>query len=194
MPSGSSVAPPPDDDPQDDSDGDGPAEPEPGDDIVEDGEHVAGEVVDDDEASPSSRRVFAAQTFSGPLPPPESLREYDDVVPGLAREIIDQWKGETAHRHNTIDGLRATDNEAMRLFHEGEKRGQRYALTAIVLVLAVVVISLLLDRPAVGIAGILVGGGTLVWALRRRSDTPDDPQLPSTDLGDGDELERPAGD
>ena len=59
-------------------------------------------------------------------------------MPGLAREIIDQWKGETAHRHNTIDGLRATDHEAMRLFHEGERRGQRYALAAIVLMLAVV--------------------------------------------------------
>jgi hypothetical protein len=115
-------------------------------------------------------------------------------VPGLAREIIDQWKGETAHRHKTIDGLRATDREAMRLFHDSEKRGQRYALAAIALVLAVVVISLLLDSPAVGIAGILVGGATLVWALRRRSDTPDDPQIPPTDLGDGDDLERPADD
>jgi uncharacterized membrane protein len=189
------VAPPPDDDDsQGDSDGEGPGEPEPGDDIVEDGERVEGEVVDDDAASPGSRRVFAAQTFSGPLPPPESLQEYDNVVPGLAREIVDQWKDETAHRHKTIDGLRATDREAMRLFHEGEKRGQRYALAAIVLVLAVVVISLLLDRPAVGIAGILVGGGTLIWALRRRSNTPDDPQLPPADLGDGDHLERPAGD
>ena len=103
-------------------------------------------------------------------------------------------EGRNAHRHRTIDELRATDREAMRLFHDSEKRGQRYALAAIVLVLAVVVISLLLESPAVGITGILVGGATLVWALRRRSDTPDDPQIPATDLGDGDLLERPAGD
>ena len=93
-------------DTQGDPDEDGEAEavdPVRGD-IVEDGESVEGEVVDD---IPARQRVIAATRFSGPLPPPESLREYDEVVPGLAREIVDQWKGETAHRHRTIDGLRA---------------------------------------------------------------------------------------
>ncbi|HEX8158275.1 MAG TPA: hypothetical protein VF526_12900, partial [Solirubrobacteraceae bacterium] len=84
-----------------------------------------------------------------------------------------------------------TDRDAMRLFHAGEKRGQHYAFAAIVLVLVVAIVSLVLDRPAVGIAGLVVGGGALVWALRRRSDIPDTPAEPA-DLADGDQLERSA--
>ncbi|HEY5342271.1 MAG TPA: hypothetical protein VIJ66_01240 [Solirubrobacteraceae bacterium] len=40
--------------------------------------------------------------------------------PGLAREIVDQWKAETAHRHRTIDGLREIDHESMRSYYKGE--------------------------------------------------------------------------
>lgn len=154
--------------------------------IIEDGERVEGEALDD---TPAPRRVFEATSFSGPLPPPDAMTAYNEAVPGLAREIADQWKAETAHRHKTIDDLRATDREALRLFHESEKRGQRFAFAAVVLVLLVAIVSLVLDRPAVGIAGIVVGGGALVWALRRRSDIPDSPTTKSTDLADGDQIE-----
>jgi uncharacterized membrane protein len=154
--------------------------------IVEDGERVDGGVMDD---TPARRRVFEATSFSGPLPPPDAMTAYNEVVPGLAREIADQWKAETAHRHKTIDDLRATDREAMRLFHEGERRGQRYAFAAIVLLLGVVLVSLILDRRVVGVASVIVGGAAVVWALRRRSDIPDSPTTKSVDLADGDQLE-----
>jgi uncharacterized membrane protein len=160
--------------------------PDPGGEIIENGEVVEGQLQD---GAPVQSRVYATTRFSGPLPPPETLREYDAIVPGLAREIVDQWKGETAHRHMTIDGLRATDREAMTLFHEAERRGQRYALTAIVLVLLVVVVSLLLHSPAVGITSIVAGAAALVWALRRRSDVPGSPHTEATDLADSDTLE-----
>jgi uncharacterized membrane protein len=176
--------------PESSSDEEGKLGTDSGEEITDDGEVLEGEPVD--HGSPD-RRVFAtARSFSGPLPPPESLGEYDAVLPGLAREIVDQWKGETAHRHKTIDELRTTDREAMRLFHAGEKRGQCYALLAITLLLAVVVVSVVLDRPSVGIAGIIAGGAVLVWSLRRRSDIPDNPPVEPTDLADGDEIEASA--
>ncbi len=37
-------------------------------------------------------------TFSGPLPPPEMLRAYNEIEPGLAREIIELAKVEADHR------------------------------------------------------------------------------------------------
>lgn len=95
-------------------------------------------------------------------------------------------KAETAHRHGTIDELRATDRESLRLFHEGEKRGQRYALTAIVALLVVVVAALILDRPVVGVSAVVAGAAAIIWAMRRRSDGA---QIPSADLDDGDQLE-----
>lgn len=177
-------------DPESSSDEEDDPGTHPGAEITDDAELLEGEPVDS--GSPDRRVFAAAHSFSGPLPPPGSLDEYDAVLPGLAREIVDQWKGETAHRHRTIDELRTTDREAMRLFHAAEKRGQRYALLAITLLLAVVVVSVALDRPSVGIAGIIAGGAALVWSLRRRSDIPDNPPVAPADLADGDEIEAAA--
>ena len=39
------------------------------------------------------------ESFSGPLPPPRHLREYDEIVPGAGREIIDMTREEQKHRH-----------------------------------------------------------------------------------------------
>lgn len=58
------------------------------DDPVDDAERVDGEIVDEDDRG--KRRVTITGTFSGPLPPPEVLRDYDETMPGLAREIVDQ--------------------------------------------------------------------------------------------------------
>lgn len=38
-------------------------------------------------------------SYQGPIPPPGMLREFDTVVPGLAREIADMAKEEQRHRH-----------------------------------------------------------------------------------------------
>src|SRR6266496_2421432 len=46
-----------------------------------------------------ARMVTAVQLFRGPLPPADHFREYNEVVPGSAREILDMAKGEQAHRH-----------------------------------------------------------------------------------------------
>jgi uncharacterized membrane protein len=39
-----------------------------------------------------------SQTFSGPLPPPEMLRKFDEVVPGAAERIIKMAEEQSAHR------------------------------------------------------------------------------------------------
>lgn len=39
-------------------------------------------------------------TFSGPLPPPNMLQSYNDVVPNAAERIISVFEAEVHHRHN----------------------------------------------------------------------------------------------
>ena len=39
------------------------------------------------------------QHWQGPLPPPESLKRYDDIAPGTAQTIIDMAVKEQEHRH-----------------------------------------------------------------------------------------------
>ncbi len=115
------------------------------------------------------RRLTIRSTFAGPLPAPGVLAEYERVMPGLAREIVDQWKSETHHRHETVASLRSTDHEEMVTYYAAERRGQTFAILAIVGLLAIAVIAIVLDRPAVGVTGLLTGGAAAIWAMRRRS-------------------------
>lgn len=142
------------------------------------------------EPVPLGRRLAVqGASFSGPLPAPGILAYYDEVVPGLAREIVDQWKAETRHRHTIVTGMRETDHEDLVRYYDAERRGQVLAFLAIVGVLVVAVIAIVLDRPAVGVAGLLTGGAAAIWAMRRRSGGPDDE--PPVQLDDGDSVMRP---
>ncbi len=39
-------------------------------------------------------------SFSGPLPPPGLLAQYEAAIPGCGRDIVDMAKSEQKHRHN----------------------------------------------------------------------------------------------
>jgi len=60
-------------------------------------------VLDLIETSPTEVRrelltTLVGQYFSGPLPPPELLRQYDEIVPGFAQTIVDQFVAQGDHR------------------------------------------------------------------------------------------------
>ncbi len=148
---------------------------------VEGDEVLEGEVADDRRLSGPPR------AFSGPLPPPDVLEEYEQVLPGLKHDIVNQWKAETAHRHQTIDGVRGTDEAAMRAYYDGEKRGQYLGFVILIGVLVIAGLSILFDQPIVGIASLLAAGGGAVWALRRSS--LGNAIAAPRDLGEGDEVE-----
>jgi uncharacterized membrane protein len=169
------------------ADSDPEPEDAPGAHLGEPDEVVEGEHVPDHAPGEQRVEITEATSFSGPLPPPGVLRGYDDVVPGLAREIVDQWKGETAHRHQVVNYLRETDRLAMEGYYAAEKRSQIFGLIAIVFVIALAALAVVLDRPIVGVAALLTGAGAAIWAMRRSSSGGDSP--PPTDLGDGDEIE-----
>jgi uncharacterized membrane protein len=58
------------------------------------------EHVFDEDASTNreQRPTIVHQHFSGPLPPPAVLKQYDDVAPGAAERIIKKFESQTAHR------------------------------------------------------------------------------------------------
>jgi uncharacterized membrane protein len=45
-----------------------------------------------------SRQQQITQSFSGPLPPPSVLREYNEIIPGLADRIVALAEKQTEHR------------------------------------------------------------------------------------------------
>lgn len=140
-------------------------------------ETIDGEVSGDD--TPKGRITWA-QAFSGPLPPPDVLAAYDRVRPGLAQEMVEQWKAETAHRHRTIDGLRSLDERSMTAYYQGEKRGQWLAFFVFLAVVGIAALGIVLDQPEVGGVAIVTGGASAIWAMRRQSDVP----VQATDLAD----------
>ncbi len=38
--------------------------------------------------------------YSGPIPPPEMMREFDSIVPGAADRILSMAERQEAHRHS----------------------------------------------------------------------------------------------
>lgn len=81
------------------------------------------QVVDPSDSEVLEAAIIAAQ-FSGPLPPPEILRAYDDVVEGGAGRIFDQWERETKHRQSL-------ETKALNAYVAGITRAQWMAFIVI---------------------------------------------------------------
>jgi len=85
----------------------------------------------DEQPSPPTaevRSILHSRTFSGPLPPPDILDHYNQVVDEGANRIVEMAEKEQAHRHN----LETTSVEGN---IKSEKRGQNYALLICTLVI-----------------------------------------------------------
>jgi uncharacterized membrane protein len=93
-----------------------------------------------------------SQKYSGPLPPPKMLHDYDLVTPGFAERIVSMAEKEQGHRHNL-------ENTAVNGAINKDKRSQRYALFCIVF-LSILCGGLIYSGHDT--AGTVLGGATLV--------------------------------
>jgi len=66
------------------------------------------------------RVLLYFETFSGPLPPPDYLKAYDEVSPGLAADIVEQSVSQTRHRQ----GL---ESKVVDANIQAQRRGQWFA-------------------------------------------------------------------
>lgn len=101
--------------------------------------------------------------FSGPLPPPDLLRQYDAIVPDAANRIIAMAEGQAAHRRQLED--RATDAiiEDTRAERLERKRGQFYGFTIGITGITAGALIVIFANNSVGIiAGTALSGGTIV--------------------------------
>lgn len=88
------------------------------------------------------------RAMSGPLPSPELLAQYDQVMPGLAERIVSMAEREQVHRH-TIDHLEVEQP------HRLARTGQRLAFGVTAMVLAVATVLAILGHATV--AAIIAG-------------------------------------
>lgn len=67
--------------------------------------------------------VESFEQYSGPLPPPKAMKEYEEVLPGIAERIMNMAEEEAEHRH-------IQEKEVVKIMSSVEKyiiSGQRYA-------------------------------------------------------------------
>ncbi|MBP9670626.1 DUF2335 domain-containing protein [Candidatus Woesebacteria bacterium] len=72
-------------------------------------------------SKPKSRKLSIVEQFSGPIPPPNILKGYEDVLPGSAHRIISMAERQSKHRQG-IESSVISSNIL------NEKRGMSFAL------------------------------------------------------------------
>jgi len=123
-----------------------------------------------DEQKAQAFLLAIEKRFSGPLPPPEILKQYDQIVPGSAKIIIEDFKAQGAHR-------RALETKIIPVAYDQSSRGQIFALIIGILGLGSAVFTAYLGET---IVACLLGGGTLVSLvlafLKGKNDSRDQKQ------------------
>lgn len=91
-----------------------------------------------DSTSGSSTTILAG--FSGPLPPSEQFRRYEEVCPGAADRILGLAEREAEHRH-------AKETKELEGVFSAEKRGSGYAFWVIVIIASLGFVAIVLGNP-----------------------------------------------
>lgn len=89
--------------------------------------------------------------FSGPLPSPEVLKKFDEVVPGAAERIIKMAEEQSSHRRGLEKGV--IESDIIR-----SKWGQ---ILGFIIAIVGLVVSALISVYGNAIAGGIIGVGTL---------------------------------
>jgi len=94
--------------------------------------------------------ITQSRSFSGPVPPPEILKEYIEVNPDFAQLIIQMSVDEQKYAHSR-------DSKIIDKSFESKKRGQIFALTIALVAIIGGIICILLEHDIAG--GIVSGFG-----------------------------------
>jgi uncharacterized membrane protein len=95
---------------------------------------------------------FSQQSFSGPLPAPEHLREYEEIVPGLANRLVVAWEKQSDHRQ----GLETT------VVHGNVRAQTRGAYLGFIIALVLVSAGVWLIRDGFVVPGTTIATTTAV--------------------------------
>lgn len=121
---------------------------------------------DSDERSPT---IIAHQSveYSGPLPPPQILAQYEQIVPGSARRMVDQWEAASVHERNLESG-------ALKTVQHTQKWAPVFRLVTVAIIISGGLLAVLLGEPSIGFflgLGAALGypaAAALTQFLRRR--------------------------
>lgn len=117
----------------------------------------------------SAKKINQSQTtkliqhqFSGPLPPPEILQQYDQVIPGAAERILAMAEKDAKHQ-------REIENSAIQFASREVKRGQWFGLAIGIsaFITSIVALGLGSEQTASILGGVTVVGLVTVFVVGR---------------------------
>lgn len=124
------------------------------------GQDIAeGEVVEDTEGETNEQLTLRTQSlqYRGPVPPPEWMEHYERIVPGSAKQMMDDVHDQSAHR-------RQIEREESQTEITLAKRGQLFGFTTACAGF-VVVMTGMVGGLYLAYAGVSLGGGIALVLL-----------------------------
>lgn len=104
--------------------------------------------------------------WKAPLPPPETLEHFNDIVPNGAERIFQQWEGETKHRQELERG-------ELRIFGWNALLGRIFAFLFVLLAMGVIVYAIYMNAQwLAGILGVGLIGSVVTAFIRTHRDPP----------------------
>jgi uncharacterized membrane protein len=116
--------------------------------------------------APAKQQTLIAQNWSGPLPPPEALARFDQIIPNGAERILRMTEQEQAHRLATESAALNANIQASREAQAQAKTGQfAGAIVSVLAILSAIASAWLGAHPTVSIALVSVPILGMVKAL-----------------------------
>jgi len=134
-------------------------------------------------ATSYSKSVEFSRAFSGPLPPPELLGQYEKMCPGSSDRIIRLAEEEAVHRRSIEQSLARTDMEQAKRDSDESRRGQ---ICALMITLAAIGAGAYTAIAGHEIAGSIIGVGGIgsivtTFLIGRSQHPPEPPSPPASD-------------
>jgi uncharacterized membrane protein len=106
-------------------------------------------------SKPNSHPIAAVTTFSGPVPPPEFLRDYEILVPGSAKRFLEAPHLEAEHR-------RALELAYLEEKIKLSRKGQWMAFSLAVLSIVAAFTAIFLGYSLAGVGTFFIAVGSIV--------------------------------
>lgn len=97
-----------------------------------------------------------SETFEGPLPPPDILARYENILPGIADRIVRMAEAEQNARHSAIDQDAKNKSTLVDIAAkesagalEAQKKGQNIGLAISLVCVLCAIVCALMDKPTI---------------------------------------------
>lgn len=105
-------------------------------------------------------RMAIAQYTAGPLPPSAELREYENMYPGITKELMETYRKQVEHRISVED--KAVDSAV-----RDSSRGQVFAFLLGLIVILGGFAAVFMDKEIFGIGAIVTAFASLAYVFVR---------------------------